>query len=87
MGARKRLILRIAASIFAVILRRIEKSHPRDAINSLYALIALALGVGVADYTIFDLILENGAIFYYLFGFAWTFIVLALPIFIDWIWR
>lgn len=77
----------IAVAIFALILRRIEKSKPRDAIKSLYELIGLALGGGIVDYAIFDRILESGAIFYYVIGFAGTFLVLGLAIFIDWLRR
>jgi hypothetical protein len=77
----------IAAAIFAVILRRVEKSKPRDAIISLYNLIALTLGGGIADYAIFDRILLAGAIFFYVIGYGVAFLPFGLIIFIDWLRR
>jgi len=75
----------LAAAIFAVILRRLEKSKPRDAIRSLYNLVTLSLGGGVIDYAIFDSVLQAGAIFYYVIGYGVAFLLFGSIIFLDWL--
>jgi hypothetical protein len=77
----------VGVSIFAVILRRVEKSKPKNAINYLYGLIAFVLGAGMSDYLIFDLIFQSGAIVYYGLGLAVVFLTFGLWVFIDWMRR
>ena len=72
----------VSVFILAVTLRGIEESN-QTAINNLYALIYLLLGSGVGDYVIFDLMLRSNAIDFYMIGVSGSFIVLAVPVFID----
>jgi|SRR5215471_10064496 len=74
----------IAATIFAVILRRIENKQPQDAIDGLYKLIYLVCGAGLADYVAFDFILNAGAIVFYLGGLSIVFLPCAGVVFVSW---
>jgi NhaP-type Na+/H+ and K+/H+ antiporter len=74
----------IAAMILSVILRRLEESKPKEAIKALYNLLAYALGGGLTDYVVFDYILEQGAIAFYMIGFAVTFVPFSAISFYDW---
>ena len=77
----------ISVTIFAVILRRIERSQPSEAVKALRRLIYLVLGAGLIDYAAFDAILKANAIFFYLFGLGFTFIPLGLITFASWTLR
>lgn len=75
----------ICVTIFGVVLRRIEQDTPKDAVGTLMQLIAWVLGGGAADYVIFDWILStDGAISFYLIGFAVLFLAFGIPVFRDW---
>jgi multisubunit Na+/H+ antiporter MnhB subunit len=75
----------ICVTILAVALRRLEEKDPKETINVMWKLIAVALGGGFADYMIFDVILStSGAIWYYIFGFSAAFVALGLIVFLDW---
>ena len=75
----------IAVSYFAVILRRIEKNNPKQALKSFSLLITIVLGGGLTDFVIFDVIVNtSNAIWYYLVGLAMVFLPLGIMVFIDW---
>jgi len=74
----------IAVSIFAVIIRRIAQNQPKDALKAFRRLIYLVLGAGLADYVIFDAIMEANALFFYMDGLAIIFLPLAMVTFISW---
>jgi len=77
----------MAAAIFGVILRRLEKSEPKYAIRSLYNLTALSLGGGFSDYAIFDRILQAGTIFFYVIGYGVAFLLFGAVILFAWLRR
>ncbi len=74
----------IAAAMFSVILRRIEHSSPTEAVKALRSLIYLLLGSGLGDLVIFDFILRQSAIEYYLLGLGAAFVPLSLTVYFDW---
>jgi hypothetical protein len=74
----------LSVAIFAVILRRKEQNRPTEAIMLLTSLIGTVLGAGAADYIIFDILLQQNAIGFYLIGLATWFLPLGLWVFIDW---
>jgi nitric oxide reductase large subunit len=74
----------IAAVIFAVILRRLEKEKPQDALRALYKLVSLVFGGGVVDMVVFDFILRADAIVFYLAGLVSVFLPLGMSVWIDW---
>jgi len=77
----------IAVTIFAVILRGIEKNSPSEAITALKWLIFTVLGGGASDYLVFDVMLKTGgAIVFYLAGLSMVFLSLGFLIFFDW-WK
>ena len=75
----------ISVTMLAVILRRIERTQPLEAIKALRNLIAVALGAGLADYAVFDFILKAGALSFYLDGFAVIFLPLGIITVILWL--
>ena len=74
----------ISASIFAVILRRIENNNPSRAVGELTALIGIILSGGAADYVLFDIILQTGGIMFYMIGFSIIFLPLGLLVYKSW---
>lgn len=75
----------IAVAFFAVILRRIEKDNPSEALKSFFWLITIVLGGGLTDFVIFDLIVKtNGAIWYYSIGLGGIFLPFGIAVFISW---
>ena len=75
----------ISVTLFALVLRRIEQKNPSEAVGVLKWLIGLVLGGGMADYVIFDFLLESeGALAFYLIGLATLFLPLGLLTFFDW---
>jgi hypothetical protein len=74
----------IAVSMFAVIIQRIERVHPTNALKAFRRLIYLVLGAGLADYVVFDAILNKGAIFFYLDGLPMMFLPLSIVVFVLW---
>ena len=77
----------LASAIFAVILRRLEASNAIEAIKALMNLVVLSLGGGIADYAIFDYILQAGAISFYIAGYATVFLFFGSIVFISWLRR
>ena len=75
----------IAVSIFAVILKRYGKRNAAEAIEALKKLTYLVLGGGTGDFVVFDLMLKSGgAIVFYVLGFAATFLLFGVPVYLDW---
>lgn len=70
----------ISASILAVILRRVARDQPLEAIKALVRLVGLVLGAGLADYAVFDYILKAGTISFYMDGLATGFIPFAIVV-------
>jgi hypothetical protein len=74
----------ISGSIFAVILRRVERKQPLEAIKALFRLAGFVLGAGFADYAIFDFILKADTIYFYMDGLAIAFIPFAIVTLVLW---
>jgi uncharacterized membrane protein len=79
----------ISGAIFSVILKRVAKDQPLEAVKKLRALMFWVLGGGIGDYVVFDAILQANAIYYYMVGVAVSFIpfaalILLLSLFLNW---
>jgi len=72
----------ISVSILAVILRCVARNQPLEAIKALVRLVGLVLGAGLADYAVFDFIMNAGTISFYMDGLAITFVPLAIVTFV-----
>ena len=75
----------IAVAIFALALRRRAYEDTSEAIRSLIKLIGIVLGGGFSNYVIFDVIIENGAIEYYIIGLGAMFLTFGTYVFIEWL--
>ncbi len=75
----------ITVAIFALALRRRAYEDTSEAIKALTRLIAIVLGGGLSDYVIFDVIIENGALEYYIIGLGAMFLAFGTYIFIEWL--
>ena len=74
----------ISATNFAIILRRMEQDDPDGARKALIQLLVTVLGSGLGDFIVFDIILGNGVVQYYMLGAAALFLPLAIWVFIRW---
>jgi len=74
----------VAVSIFAVTLRRIEEKEPKEAVITLIKLISIVLGGGLTDFVVFDVIVQENGLVYYMIGLAVVFLPLGLWVFLDW---
>ena len=79
----------ITVAIFALALRRRAHEDTSEAIKALTRLIAIVLGGGISDYVIFDVIfdviIENGALEYYIIGLSAVFLTFGLYVFVEWL--
>lgn len=75
----------ISSTIFAIILVRLNEQDVGGVVKMLVMLIGIALGGGLSNYALFDLILKtNGAIEFYMVGYAILFLCFSIWAYIDW---
>ena len=72
----------ITVAFFALALRRRAYEDTSEAIKALTRLIVIVLGGGLSDYVIFDVIIKNGALEYYIVGLTAIFLAFGTYIFI-----
>ena len=75
----------ITVAIFALALRRRAYEDTSEAIKALTRLIAIVLGGGISDYVIFDVIIENGALEYYIIGLGFMFLTFGTYVLVEWL--
>ncbi len=73
----------IIVAIFALALRRRANENTSAAIKVLRALIPIILGGGFSDYLIFDVIIKNGALEYYIIGLSAVFLTFGILVFVQ----
>ena len=75
----------ITVAIFALALRRRAYEDTSEAIKALTKLIAIVLGGGLSNYVIFDVIIGNGALEYYIIGLCAMFLTFGIYVFVEWL--
>lgn len=74
----------LCATFFAVSLRRLAEQDIRQFREGVAWTLGALLGGGLADYALFDWMLQTAALDMYAFGVGVTFLPLSLAIFRDW---